>query len=142
MVGAAAAVEFLASFCDDATLSRRERLVESFATLHRRGESLFERLWSGLSAIDGVTLYGVAPGNARTPTVSFRVRGHQSESVSRKLVKRGVYASHGDFYATTIIQRLGLAEEGVVRAGCSCYTNQEEIDRLIEGVSDIVAGVL
>jgi cysteine desulfurase family protein (TIGR01976 family) len=142
MVGAAAAVEFLASFCDDATLSRRERLVESFATLHRRGESLFERLWTGLSAIDGVTLYGVAPGNPRTPTLSFRVRGHQSEAVSRKLVKRGVYASHGDFYATTIIQRLGVAEEGVVRAGCSCYTNQEEIDRLIEGVSDIVAGAL
>ena len=32
---------------------------------------------------------------------------------------------------------LGLAPEGLIRAGCACYTTEEEIDRLIDGVDEI-----
>jgi selenocysteine lyase/cysteine desulfurase len=32
-----------------------------------------------------------------------------------------------------VIERLGV-RAGLVRAGCACYTTEEEIDRLIEGV--------
>ena len=78
-----------------------------------------------------MTLYGPPPGTARTPTLSFRVRGHPSESVARALAPRGVYVSHGDFYATTVARRLGLAEEGFVRAGCACYTTADEVTRLV-----------
>jgi selenocysteine lyase/cysteine desulfurase len=48
-----------------------------------------------------------------------------------------LFLSHGDFYAATIPERLGLGEEGLVRAGCACYTTAEEIERLIEGVAAI-----
>jgi selenocysteine lyase/cysteine desulfurase len=51
-----------------------------------------------------------------------------------------VYVSHGDFYATTVARRLGLAHEGLVRAGCSCYTTTEEIARLVDGVRALVRG--
>jgi selenocysteine lyase/cysteine desulfurase len=57
--------------------------------------------------------------------------------VARQLAEKGLFLSHGDFYAATVTERLGLGEEGLVRAGCACYTTQEEIDRLIEGVSEI-----
>jgi hypothetical protein len=50
---------------------------------------------------------------------------------------RGLFLSPGDFYAATVVERLGLGEEGLVRAGCACYTTAEEIERLIEGVSEI-----
>jgi selenocysteine lyase/cysteine desulfurase len=39
-----------------------------------------------------------------------------------------------------VVERLGLEEEGLVRAGCACYTTAEEIDRLIEGVDLISRG--
>jgi selenocysteine lyase/cysteine desulfurase len=42
--------------------------------------------------------------------------------------------SNGDFYATTIVERLGLAGDGLVRAGCACYTTEDEVERLIAGV--------
>jgi selenocysteine lyase/cysteine desulfurase len=45
--------------------------------------------------------------------------------------------SNGDFYATTVIERLGRADDGVVRAGAACYTTAEEVDRLLEGVREI-----
>jgi selenocysteine lyase/cysteine desulfurase len=44
-----------------------------------------------------------------------------------------VFVSSGDFYATTVVERLGVSD-GLVRAGCACYTTEEEVDRLIEGV--------
>ena len=43
----------------------------------------------------------------------------------------------GDFYAQTVIERLGLAPEGLVRAGCACYTTIEEVDRLVSGVREL-----
>ncbi len=141
IVGAAAAVEFLASLAPDAG-SRRERLSTAMHVLHERGDALLSQLWEGLSAIDGVTLYGPLPGTARTATLSFHVRGHPSETVTRKLAPRGVYVSHGDFYATTVAKKLGLAEEGLVRAGCACYTTADEVERLVDGVRDIVSGAI
>ena len=133
IIGAAAAVEYLASLGGDGG-TRRERLARAMAGLHTRGETLFARLWDGLAAIPGVTLFGPPPGTARTPTLSFHVAGHPAESVARSLAPRGVYVSHGDFYATTVARVLGHADEGLVRAGCACYTTAEEIDRLVDGV--------
>jgi len=134
IVGAAAAVNFLASLSEDSQLSRRERLGTTFSELHRRGDALLSQLWEGLAAIDGVTLYGPLPGTPRTPTLSFRVAGIAAEHVSRALAPLGVYVSHGDFYASTVARRLGVTEEGLVRAGCACYTTSDEVARLIDGV--------
>ena len=136
IVGAAAAVNYIASIAAD-TGTRRQRLARAFAELHARGELHLESLWNGLSAIDGVTLYGPPPGTPRTPTVSFAVRGRSTEDVARHLVTRGVYASNGDFYAATVAERLGRAADGFVRAGAACYTTEEEIHRLIEGVKSL-----
>ena len=136
IVGAAAAVEYLASI-GGTTGTRRERLVRAYEALHARGESLTRQLWDGLSAIGGVTLYGPPPGSPRTPTISFTIRGTTTEEVARALVKRGLYASNGDFYAQTIAERLGRGEDGFVRAGAACYTSPEEIDRLVSAVQEI-----
>lgn len=135
MVGAAAAVDFLASLASGPT--RRARLEAAFAMLHARGRQLVERLWSGLRELPGVTVYGPAPGEPRTPTVAFAVRGVPSEAVARALAERAVFVSHGDFYATTVVARLGHADDGVVRAGCACYTTPDEVDRLIDGVRQL-----
>lgn len=141
IVGAAAAVEFLASLSGDAGAPRRERIAQAMTGLHERGEALLQQLWEGLQAMDGVTLYGPPPGTPRTPTLSFRVHGMPSEDVARALAPRGVYVSHGDFYATTVARRLGVAEEGLVRAGCACYTSADEISRLLDGVAQLKRGV-
>ena len=60
---------------------------------------------------------------------------HSSEAVASHLASRGLFLSHGDFYALTVVERLNV--EGLVRAGCSCYTTESEIDRLISGVAEL-----
>jgi cysteine desulfurase family protein (TIGR01976 family) len=136
IVGAAAAVEFLAEVGGGET--RRERLVNAFHALHERGEELVAQLWNGLGEIAGVTRYGPPPGTARTPTVSFTVKGKTSSEVAKALVADGLYVSNGDFYASTVVERLGKSADGLVRAGAACYTTPREIERLVAGVAKLV----
>lgn len=137
MVGAGATVDFLASLADGT--SRRAQLTAAYAGLHERSLQLTRKLWDGLERIDGVRLYGPTPDLPRTPTVGFTVNGIPSTDVARRLASRGLFLSHGDFYAATVVERLALGEEGLVRAGCACYTTEDEIDRLIEGVREIAS---
>ncbi len=139
IVGAAAAVEWLAMLSGEGG-SPRDRLENSYAELGARGEKLVDQLWSGLSAIEAVRLHGPQPGEPRTDTLVFTVEGCSSESVARFLADRGVFASNGDFYAQTAVERLGLQPDGLVRAGCACYTTDEEVDRLVMGVREVVNG--
>ena len=132
MVGAAAAIDFLASLGNEAT--RRESLRTAFATMHSRNMQLFTRLWHGLSSMPRVTLYGPPPDAFRTPTLAFTIEGRTSTEAARLLAERGLFISHGDFYAWTVVNRFGLEPEGFIRAGCACYTTDEEIDRLLDGV--------
>lgn len=133
IIGAAAAVDFLASLADSG--SRCEKLEAVFKEFHDRQRQFTTRLWDGLSAIEGVKVYGPPPYARRTSTVSFTVHGWDSASAARKLAETGLFLSDGDFYALTVIERLGV--KGLVRAGCACYTTDEEVERLIEGVSSL-----
>jgi cysteine desulfurase family protein (TIGR01976 family) len=135
IVGTGAAIDFLASLTS--ADGRRARLTKVYNELHQRSADLTKRLWSGLASIKGVTLYGPTPDLPRTPTVAFTVENVPSTEVTRRLARRGLFLSHGDFYAATVVERLGLGAEGLVRAGCACYTTEEEIDRLITGVEDV-----
>ena len=137
IAGAAATVNFLASL--SAGEDRRKQLQTTFAALHARARILVKQLWEGLSRIEGVKLYGPSPDLPRTPTISFTVRDVASRTVAQKLARLGIFVSHGDFYAATVIERLGLSQQGLVRAGCACYTTAEEVSRLIEVVRSIAA---
>jgi selenocysteine lyase/cysteine desulfurase len=136
IVGAGAAIDFLAGLGSGA--SRRARLAAAFGELHQRGAALLARLWEGLAEDRRVRLYGPPPAARRTPTLSFTVQGSTAEAVARRLGDRGVFVSHGDFYALTVVERLGVVESGLVRAGCACYTSAEEVDRLLAGVRGLL----
>ena len=138
IVGAVAAVEFLAGLSPGAP-SRREALARTYEALHARGQALIAHLYEGLRAISGVTVYGPPPDAPRTPTVSFVVAGRSSDEVARELVSRGLFLSNGDFYATSTVARLGHAGGGLVRAGCACYTSEDEVARLVAAVQEIAA---
>ena len=117
----------------EATIEFLESL--DWNALHDEGQRFAARLWNGLSSIRGVHLYGPPPSERRTPTVSFTVDGMTGEEVSRALAERALFASHGDFYAQTVVERLGV--EALVRVGCACYTTEEEVERLLDAVESL-----
>ena len=136
IAGAAAAVDFLASMGSGTT--RREALVDAFANLHEKDSLLVSRLWDGLAAIPTVTIYGRKPGTGpRTATVAFAVDGMPSAQVAEALAERALFVTDGNFYAATLVEKLGHADDGVVRAGCACYTTEDEVDRLVAAVREL-----
>jgi len=137
IVGAAAAVDWLASLARMPGTRKREALAATLAELHHRGATLFRHLWDGLGEIRGVRRYGLAPDHPRTPTLAFRVAGKTCDDVAVAMAQRGLFVSHGDFYAATIIERLGVGPDGVVRVGCSAYTSSDEIERVVRAVGEI-----
>ena len=139
IVGTHAAIEFLASLGRGAT--RRERLVDAMTMLDREGQRLVARLWRGLEQFPLVRLYGPPPGRPRTATLSFAYRHMLPRAVAERLAGSAIFASSGDFYASTVIARVGHAPEGLVRAGCACYTTEEEVDRFIAAVGRLSPAV-
>ena len=155
IAGAAAAVDFYASLVQQSdrlnsvdarasagdapgSMPSRQSLLETaFAGLRAHSQPQVERLWEELGRINDVRLYGPSPEFERTPTVAFTINGVASSDAARRLSQRGLFLSHGDFYAQTVVDRLGLQPEGLVRVGCACYTSDGEIDRLIESVREL-----
>jgi selenocysteine lyase/cysteine desulfurase len=58
------------------------------------------------------------------------------KDAARRRLEKGISSSHGDFYAARHCNARPRPE-GLIRAGCACYTTDEEIDRLIDGVREI-----
>ncbi len=135
--GTRAAVDFLASLGQGE--SRRQRLADAFRYLDQASRELFAQLWSGLAANPRVTLFGPPPGppanHDRAPTLSFAFDGMTARDVSIRLAEQGLFVSHGNFYALTIVRRLGREAEGLVRVGLSCYHHRPEIARLVDAVA-------
>jgi len=136
IVGAAAAVDFLASLARDAT-SRRDALQRTMTALHERGLRQVTRLWNGLRDLPGVSVYGPPPTRPRTSTLSFVLAGMDSTAVARHCATRGLFVSNGDFYALTVARRLGHLDDGLVRLGCAAYTSDDEVERVIAAIAEV-----
>ena len=81
-----------------------------------------------------------APSALRTPTISLVVAELPAREVAIRLARRGIFASHGNFYAQTVAERLGQDGDGLVRLGCACYTTENEVDRAVESLRAIAQG--
>jgi cysteine desulfurase family protein (TIGR01976 family) len=134
MAGATAAVEFLADLAPGPATTRRERLVSSMAALEAHEDRLRERVEEGLRALGGVTLHSRAA--TRTPTVLVTFDGRDAGDVSRHLATRGINAPAGTFYAYEPARRLGLRPDGGLRVGLAPYSDDTDVDRLLEALAD------
>jgi cysteine desulfurase family protein (TIGR01976 family) len=149
LAGVTAAVEYLADVgvvCGGtrADRSRRERVLGGMSAIRNYELALYRRLAAGLEAIPGLTLYGIADRarfDERTPTAAIRLAGIAPRDVAAALGAEGIAVWDGDFYATGLIDRLGLAETGgVVRIGLTHYNTADEVDRLLDALGRIAAG--
>ena len=150
LAGVVAAVEYLADIgvryggADPA--AGRGRSVQAAMTAIRAYEmNLYRRLAGGLEAIPGARLYGItdrARFDDRTPTAALTIDGHAPRAISEALGREGIATWDGDFYATGLIERLGLTETGgVVRIGLTHYNTADEVDRVVGALARIAEGV-
>ena len=146
LAGVTAAVEYLAgvgvAYGGAASgASRRERVLAGMNAIRAYELDLYRHLVDGLDAIPGLTLYGItdrARFDDRTPTAALRLDGIAPRDVAEALGAEGIAVWDGDFYATGLIERLGLADRGgVVRIGLTHYNTAAEVDRLVDALARI-----
>ena len=138
IAGAGAAVSFMmdpeGEHLDRPPEGGRERLVGQIRRMKAYEHGLMKDLLDGLDAISGLKPLGAPDTENRTPTVSFTMEGCPAPQVARQLAERGIFVWDGDFYATTLIEQLGLSESGVVRVGLAPYNTQDEVMRLLDAL--------
>ena len=139
LAGITAAVDVLADLVpgDEATMSRRDRIVRSMTALESYEDELHVYLRAGLESVPGIRLYCHAPH--RTPTELFSIDGVDSEKIYVTLSALGVNAPASSFYAIEAADWIGLGEPGAVRVGLAPYTNHDDVDRLIAGLRGIAS---
>jgi cysteine desulfurase family protein (TIGR01976 family) len=138
IVGVAAAIEYIASWGEGASL--RARLKEAMARIGEHERIVGSHCYEQLGRIPGVTVWGPDYSGPRAPTVSTTISGKRPEEVAAILGLQGIQVWDGHFYAVRAIESLGLGEAGgVLRTGVLMYNTIEEIDRLAEAVASIAA---
>jgi selenocysteine lyase/cysteine desulfurase len=105
-------------------------------TVGAHEDALRERVEKGLAALPGAVLYSRAA--RRTPTLLVRFEGHDSQAVRAALAERGVNAPSSCFYALEASRVLGLGDEGALRIGLAPYTDESDVQRLLDGLGEVV----
>ncbi|MEU9819427.1 cysteine desulfurase-like protein [Pseudonocardia alni] len=136
LAGTTAAVEFLAALDPSATGDRRARLQASMAAVEEHERPLRERIETHLAALPGVTVRSRAA--RRTPTLLVTFDDRDAADAYRHLAQRRIAAPASSFYALECSRRLGLGDTGSLRIGLACYTDDADVDRLLDGLSDFV----
>jgi cysteine desulfurase family protein (TIGR01976 family) len=132
--GVVAAVDHLAGLDDEATGTRRERLVRSLEASEVYEQVLFANLLDALADDPRITVYGHAA--QRTSTVYFTVDGHAPSQVSAALAARDVNVWDGHNYAWEVTAALGIRDSGsAVRASVHHYTDEADVARLLEALA-------
>lgn len=137
LAGVTAAVDYLATMDGDATGSRRERLVQSFAALEHHEAELRRVLENGLAELPGVTVWSRATN--RTPTTLLTFDGREAADAYAWLSQKKVAAPASNFYALEAARLLGLGDEGGLRIGLAPYNNLDDVERLLTGLRGFLA---
>jgi len=98
-------------------------------------QALGQRFLDGIP--DRCTLYGLETMDGRVPTFAFRIDGMTPRDAAERLAAQRIAVWDGDYYAVEAMVRLGLQPEGAVRAGFVHYNSFEEVDRLLEALTQI-----
>ncbi len=118
-VGLGAALEFV------------ESLGRPAIAAHEHG--LLMLASEGLAALPGVRLVGTAPGKAAV--VSFTMDGIHPHDIGTILDSEGIAIRTGHHCAMPVMEYFGLP--ATARASFGCYSNAQDVERLVQGVRTV-----
>lgn len=145
LAGMVAAVDYIAEVGRTSGIavgeSRRAALLAGYEAFASHESDLARRFLNGVEGLTEVRLFGIADGERlgeRTPTFAVRVGSQHPLATARELGRRGIFVWDGHYYAITLMERLGLQQSGgAVRVGFCHYHSADEVDRVLNALSDL-----
>ncbi len=136
MAGATAAIDFIADMAPGSGKTRREKIVNSMNALEAYEDDLLVYMEKAIKSLPGVTMYGHA--KHRTPTLYFSFANVTSGDIYQAMVAKKVNVPAHNFYALEVSRKLGLGDDGALRAGLAPYSTRDDVDRLVSGLREVL----
>ena len=109
-------------------------------TVHRHNQRLAEKMVEGLRSIPGVTVHCSGGLAYQAGIVSCTVQGRASTAIASWLdAQADVLVASGTLGSALLLKRLGVGEEGVVRASVHYYNTDEDVDVYLDALREAVA---
>jgi cysteine desulfurase family protein (TIGR01976 family) len=137
MAGATAAIDFIADMAPGQGKTRREKIINSMNALEAYEDDLLVYMESAIKSLPGVTMYGHA--KHRTPTLYFSFANVPSGDIYQAMVAKKVNVPAHNFYALEVSRKLGLGDDGALRAGLAPYSTRDDVDRLVSGLREVLS---
>jgi cysteine desulfurase family protein (TIGR01976 family) len=144
LAGLVATIDYLTELgrrVSSSVSNRRDALVAAMMAIQEYEQSLAQELIPSLLKIPGVTIYGItdpARFSWRTPTVGMLLAGYSPYELAKALGERGIFTWNGNFYALSLMQRLGVESRGgLLRIGLVHYNTLEEVQRLLHSLQEL-----
>jgi cysteine desulfurase family protein (TIGR01976 family) len=122
---------------------RRLDLKTGMRALRDYEQALFVRLLNGLKAVNEIEIYGITDAARmafRAPTAAFNLPDRNPREIASKLGAAGINVWDGNYYAPSLMERLGLEEHGgAVRVGLAHYNTVEEVDKFLKELDNLAA---
>lgn len=138
IVGAMAAVDYLAELGraaeGDTGLDRRTALGSAYRAIRRYERQLVWQLLDGLRDVPAIKVWGITDpqrASERCPTISITHASRSPAELADQLGRRGIFVWHGNYYALSLTEALGLEPDGMVRIGLVHYNTPDEVERLL-----------
>ncbi|MGN7400467.1 cysteine desulfurase-like protein [Cytobacillus praedii] len=137
IAGVIGAIRFIEELGEGVT--RRERLISGVEAIDKYESSLSADLENFLGSLVGVHLYRPSYGK-KTPTFAFTINGHHSREVTAWLANQhNMCVAYGDFYASTMAEKLGVNPQGGwIRIGLAPYNTIEEVQLFKKAIESFI----
>ncbi len=134
--------EYLRTLAPEAS-SDRERVTQSFKSMHALEQPLTEHMLAWLKIRDDLRIIGPTSPSERHPTISFVHNRLSSEAIATALCDRGFGVKYGHMYAYRLCEALGLdLVQGVVRISAVHTNTPDEVERLLKALGSILEGAV
>jgi len=126
----------------DLNLKRHARGVKIFDLFSEHETLLANQLLNALQELPGVRIIGQprAAVGRRAATIAFVPPEKKPSVIVKRLAENFIAVRNGHFYARRCVEALGLKdpEEGVIRVSLVHYNTEEEVNRLVDGLQDLI----
>jgi cysteine desulfurase family protein (TIGR01976 family) len=133
IAGVKGAIDFISSLGEGTSL--RERLASAMRNIEVYEADLARMFRAGVRDLPGVKLYAAPDDVRKTPTIAFGVEGLSTDGVCARMLEHGFFIAAGDFYASTLAEKLGIRDSGgFVRVGLAPYNTEQEVERFVDAL--------
>ena len=121
----------------DSEATSNSKMQDIHGLIHRHEKSLAEPILDYLSNHSAIRLLGKThvADDDRAPTIAFRPLKMSSAELAGTLQQANIGTENGDFYATRLIEAVGIDPvDGVVRLSLLHYNQMDDVDKILRAL--------